>query len=486
MTEQINPNHDVPENTIKVSINDVSENIDDILTHRLPVYRLNEHSEYVIIPLDKIKQFIGEAEKDLELYIASDWQEKVEKKEMDLSVSGAENADNENVSQPKDKEEQSNLDEFRRSIEKYSNISEQVNVFKQMSVVEREEVLDKCIEDLHEINNQSHRLDLRVIVKLVEIIANTFYANYINMEDNQSTVNVKNSSFGIFTKTEWMLKLLIEYFQSPYVKFEDYKHINSIKTGSSTVDSMCRSLLWFIGYCLFFNRYIDSGLITKNIRGDFKTKYLRYYKRRLPDLNVRLETVIKGGMRRIETQRELLLYSIGSLLYDIGKIPNVDYHDGDKVFDENMLKLHTLLGYNMLLRTKKYPFEVIAMAAFHHEYYGGRGSYNFTNPVLSKLLKRKRTDANVFNFITYEARDFIEGYALAYFPCKMIEIIDIYNALVGKREMSHFDAFFTMKKEFVALSLKIDPLLFEIFTEFICRCGLLTDNERQKVDAIIF
>jgi HD-GYP domain-containing protein (c-di-GMP phosphodiesterase class II) len=194
---------------------------------------------------------------------------------------------------------------------------------------------------------------------------------------------------------------------------------------------------------------------------------------------------VKGGLRRIDIEKELPVYSVGALLYDIGKIPFAKYHDSNDGYDANIVKMHVLVGYNMILKTKKYQFVIAAMAAFHHEYYGGKGSYEFTNPILSKYNQKKRTDEKAQYFITYDEKEFRDGLALSLFPCKIIEIIDVYNALIYKKN-SHFEAMKIIKKNFITQSLKVDPLIFDIFLEFKHKCGLINAEERKEIDAIIY
>ncbi|MCP4134724.1 MAG: hypothetical protein GY754_27365 [bacterium] len=462
---------------IPLSRDEITEHVEKIRSKHMPVFRKNVEGKLVTIPLDKIDQYLGETAKEITFYVEKEWEEKInspDPNEVIPTLSGEED------------EQKTPQKSLMKDIEKFGNSFEQLEEFQNLSIVEREEILDNKLETMYELKSSGGSFDVSAIIKMVEVVANSFYASYANLEDNTSSENVKDNLHGVFTKTEWMINIIIELFQSDSYKFEDFSIIDTIKTDSPTFDSMCKGLLWFIGYSLFYNDYIDKGMITKKIRGGFKDKYLRYYKRKMPDANISIETIIKGGFRRIDTEKELVLYSVGSLFYDIGKVPFITYHDSDDVYDENLIKVHVLTGYNMILKAKKYPFSVLAMTAFHHEYYGGTNSYNFTNPIISKLTKAKRNDETAKYFITYDEKEFINGTALAYFPCKVIEIIDVYNALIGKKKLSHFDAINLIKKEFITQSLKVDPLLFDIFIEFLTTCGLLDQLEREKIDAIIY
>ena len=452
----------------------IINNLADLVTSKIAIFRMNVENKLVTIPIEKLEQYLGESlSTDAVFYIEKDWNQKV-RKYYDA-----------NQSSPLNKAESGGKSGVMELVEKYGNTNEMIKNYHMISIEEREEILDKSIEGLHELNNKKTAIDMDSIVKMVDVIAKTFYANYANLEDNLSSENVKNNLHGIFVKTEWVIQLIIEIFKNNGSALDIYKKIDSISTGSPTIDNMNKGLLWFIGFCLFFNDYIDKGLVTKKIRVEFKDKYSRYYKKRMNDDMTSIERIIKGGLKKIDAEKELPVYAMGALLYDIGKIPFVGYHDSEDGYDENMVKMHVLLGYNMIFKTRKYQFTVAAMAAFHHEYYGGRGGYNFTNPIVSKLNQKKRTEESAQYFITCDEKEFREGVALALFPCKLIEIIDIYNALIRKKN-SHYDSMKILKKNFITQSLKIDPLIFEIFLEFKQKCGLISLEERKEIDAIIY
>ncbi len=467
------------EDLIQFTFEEIKLNMNDIIRGNVAVFRKKSDDSLVPIPVEKLEHYFGDGPDDnVVFFIEKNWKEKsTELNGFSLKTDIVKDGDATPIRQKKKSSE---------ILEQYGKVTEQMEKFQLLSIVEREEKLDVSIEKLHNLKEKNGPLDLAVIIQMVEVVANTYYANYANLEDILDSENVKNNLYGIFIKTEWMLQLIIDIFKNNGTLYENYSKLNEIDTGSYTIDNMCKGVLQFIGYCIFFNDYIEKGYVTKKLRGEYKDKYLRYYKKRL-DLNMMtLEKIIKGGLRKIDPEKELVMYSMGALLYDIGKLPIITYHDGNDPYDESIVKMHVLIGYNMILKMKKYPFPVLAMAAFHHEYYGVKNGYNFTNPVLTKLTKKKRTEDNASCFITYDEKEFRDGTALAYFPCKLIEIIDVYNALVNRRNQQPFEALRIMKKNFITLSFKIDPLLYDIFLDFTQACGLITEKQRAEIDAIIY
>jgi hypothetical protein len=455
---------------IPITRTDLISNKKEIISKKIPVFRMNIENKIVIVPVERLEHFLGESSSADDLYYITKGWEKASVGPKPESTAGK--------STPRQK--------IALALEKYGKIDDEIEKLSKMTVVEREEILDQSIENLHGLSQKGNKFDIESIISMVGVVANTFYSNYANVTDIRETEHVTNNPYGIYIKTEWVIRLIVDFFKDNAKVYENYRLIDEISTGSYTIDNMNKGLLWFIGFCLFYNDYIDKGLITQKIRGEFKDRHMRYYRKRFPDQDLSVEKIVKDGLRRIDMENEILVYALGALLYDVGKLPFAVYHDSTDDYDESIVKMHVIAGYNMIYSIKKYPFTVSAMAAFHHEYYGGKGSYNFTNPILSKLTQKKRNEDNTKYFITYNETEFKEGVALAFFPCKIIEIIDVYNALVHKKANSGFEALKIMKKVFIIQSLKLDPILFEIFVEFKHECGLLSDPEREELNQIRF
>jgi len=320
---------------------------------------------------------------------------------------------------------------------------------------------------------------------MVEVLSKSLYANNADLEDSVSTSDVKGNIYGVLVKSKWIIQILIDLFDQRKYPYNDLNVIDQISTGSKTIDHINKTFLRFLTFCIFFNDYIGEGLFTKNIRGAYKDRYHRNYRKRFPDMEVTIEKIFKNGIRRIDKEKELQDYVLGALLFDMGKLSDIKYHDSTEEYDQEIVKKHVLNSFNIVTKAKQYPFSVLAMSVFHHEYYGGKGSYNFTRPLLSRFSGKKITEDSIKYFISYDKEDFVNGISLSYFPCKIIEIIDIYDALVCKKSIPVIEALRIMKKEFITLNLKIDPILFRIFLEYNTRCGSIKPEEMEEIDSII-
>ncbi len=455
-------------NLITISREDLSAELQSITANGVPVWRKNIAGIMVPVPVDKLALYAGEKTDAVTLYIDGNWKDRVR--------------DN----SPVMIETPLQVPALIKRIEQFGNVMEQNHRFQSMSIVEREEILDHGLEKIHEFKGNRQRLDLGIVIRMVEVIAYTFYANHASLEDVKDSRNLKNNIQGILAKSRWIISILIELLRLGIYNYTDFAMIDRIETRSHTFDHIVRVLLKFISFSIFFNDYIDKGLITKNIRASFRERYAIYYRRRLPVDNLSIETIFKNGIRRIDEAVELPDYAMGALLFDMGKLSHLDYHDStDSHYDEKVVKSHVLHGYNMIINSKAFPFAVSAMAAFHHDYSGNTTGYNFTNQIISRINGISRDESKTRYYIAYSDRDFIDGLALAYFPVKVLEIVDVFDALKNKKNKSPFETLSVMKKEFIAANLKIDPVLFSIFLHFNLKCGLIEMREFQEIERMV-
>ena len=174
---------------------------------------------------------------------------------------------------------------------------------------------------------------------------------------------------------------------------------------------------------------------------------------------------------QIIEEREMNLYSVGALLHDIGKVKDLDYFEGANGRDYERIKKHLFNSYALVSQTSEYPLEVILTVALHHEYYGlGYGPYEH----LHALKLKKYPNFQIQRIMTYDAKAIDECEAFAYFPAKMLEIIDVYDALIdparkyrGGKTFTPEEALNIMREDFIEKHVKLDPILYDVFVEFL-------------------
>ena len=73
--------------------------------------------------------------------------------------------------------------------------------------------------------------------------------------------------------------------------------------------------------------------------------------------------------------------------------------------------------------------------------------------------------------MSYTMEPLIDYQVLAYFPAKMLEIVDVFDSLTDpnrryRSPLSPEDAIAMIRQQFVVENRKIDPILFNLFEEF--------------------
>jgi len=288
---------------IPITRTDLIENKREIISKQIPVFRMNIENKLVVVPVERLEHFLGDLSlEDALFYIARDWKKAGNPPEPKVETASSKATPRQRIAQ---------------ALEKYGKVDDEIEKLSKMSVVEREEILDQSIEKLHELSKKGNKFDIESIISMVEVVANTFYSNYANVTDIRETEHIQNNPYGIYIKTEWVIRLIVDFFKDNAKVYENYNLIDEISTGSYTIDNMNKGLLWFVGFCLFYNDYIDKGMIARKIRVEFKDRHLRYYRKRFPDQTLSVEKIVKDGLRRIDMENEILVYSLAALLYDI-------------------------------------------------------------------------------------------------------------------------------------------------------------------------
>jgi hypothetical protein len=118
-----------------------------------------------------------------------------------------------------------------------------------------------------------------------------------------------------------------------------------------------------------------------------------------------------------------------------------------------------------------YPRAAALITGYHHEYYGDPAGYGYFRAYLEQY-KKVRPGARQDYCITYELEPMLDYQALAYFPAKALEIIDVYDSVTDpnrkyRKAMTPEEALAMMREEFVVKHRKIDLVLFDLFSRFV-------------------
>ena len=245
------------------------------------------------------------------------------------------------------------------------------------------------------------------------------------------------------------------------------------KSNGTIIQHITRVYLKGLSFLAYYNRLVSASSIVNKLRAYFKDRYLFFYHSILPHLDIdviTLERVFLGGMRAIP-ENTFYDWAVGFLIHDIGKGAAVDYHEGGAAYNRDTVIEHVKVGYNSIITKTNYPRDAGLIAGYHHEYYGDKSGYGLFRSTFEQY-KKNHPNAQFNYCITYDIKHILNCDALGFFPVKVLEIIDVYDALTDPNRKYHKalnakEALATMKEEFIDAHCKIDIILFDLFSDYI-------------------
>jgi HD-GYP domain-containing protein (c-di-GMP phosphodiesterase class II) len=164
-------------------------------------------------------------------------------------------------------------------------------------------------------------------------------------------------------------------------------------------------------------------------------------------------------------------WALGFLIHDIGKAAAVEYHEGEAEYNRDIVMEHVKVGYTSVMNKTNYPKDVGLITGYHHEYYGDPSGYGFFRSGY-ELNKKLNPQAKHNACITYETDPIMDYEALAFFPAKILEIIDVFDSVTDsnrkyRKVLNTEEALIMMREEFIVKRQKVDIVLFDLFQKFI-------------------
>jgi len=183
------------------------------------------------------------------------------------------------------------------------------------------------------IDNKS-RYDDDLACEVAESFTNILCISKVTLEENITSPVSEDQLIKLINETEYAVDNLITLLTNGKSSYADLARLEFIKTGSSTLNHMNRMLIRVVSFLFFYNEYFSKySNDIKRIRGHFREKFHPLYARLFSDpQNINLEIVFKGGISPIDSRKVFLEYALGGFFHDIGKIPAMEYHDGEEGF----------------------------------------------------------------------------------------------------------------------------------------------------------
>jgi len=344
----------------------------------------------------------------------------------------------------------------------------------QLSAEEKVQLLSRKKIQLDKLLIQKSRDPVIIAEVLASTISDTLMINHsvldeiINFADEQAKAFSKKIISYTSEIVKSTTKLLLENVFS-----DSLMRTITEKSKGIVFRHITRVYLNGIAFLAYINKIITSSSALIKIRADFSLKYRKFYQALLPHIDsyhITLDQIFMGGLREIPSEI-FIKWSVGFFVHDIGKAADIQYHESDAAYDRVKVVDHVKVGYSSITEKTNYPREVGLIVGYHHEYYGDPDGYG---PYRDDLAEYKSQVADVKQdyCITYDLESILDFKALAYFPAKVLEIIDVYDSLtdprrVYRKPLSSEEALDMMYKEFITKRRKLDPILFDIFLNFI-------------------
>jgi HD-GYP domain-containing protein (c-di-GMP phosphodiesterase class II) len=372
---------------------------------------------------------------------------------------------------PQPMTEDENLEELKKVQEGYGS---DYKTFASMSTAEKVNYLNKNkirLDELIALKNKDTEVVTEVLVdtaKDAALINHTALVDAIQLADDKA----KKLTQDLVDSTHEMVKSSVQLLTADIFNNE---LLNTLvkKSNGTIVQHMTRVYIQGIAFLAYYNNLVSTSSAIQKLRISFQTKYRDFYHRLLPHVNIEdlsLERVFYGGMRAIPPDL-YFKWAVGFLIHDVGKAAAIEYHEGEATYDRNIVIDHVKQGYKSVLSKTNYPMEASLIIGYHHEYYGDPIGYGYFRAYLQQY-KKQNPEAKQDYCITYDLEPILDYQVLAYFPAKILEIIDVYDSVtdphrVYRKALTPDEALSMMREEFIEKYNKIDIILFGIFELFI-------------------
>lgn len=354
-----------------------------------------------------------------------------------------------------------------------SNFGGVYDRYKQMESEERVGLLQATTRKLDELAQQDPQNEDEIAEALVDATENATMANRATLLEALRMGNDQAKSYTqeMVKETHKMVRSTMRLVDSSVYNDDLVKAVVE-KSNGTVVQHMTRVFLGGLEFLLYYNKQVMTKGIANRIRIRFPRQYKDFYRKLLPHLHddyVTLEHVFLGGMKALN-EIEINKFATGFLVHDVGKAEDIEYHEGDAGYDRDTVERHVKLGYKAVMEKTIYPREAALITGYHHEYYGHPAGYGYFREFL-QAYKKGNPEATQDYIMSYTMEPVIDYEVLAYFPAKMLEIVDVFDSLTDpnrkyRSPLSESEALEMIENEFIVNNTKIDPILFQLFLDF--------------------
>jgi len=355
-----------------------------------------------------------------------------------------------------------------------ASFGDEYKTFSEMTSEEKINLLNQDKDKLNALLEQKDKDETEVVEILIDTTKNAALVNHTALEDAifRGDDEAKKLTQGLVDSTHEMVKSSAQLISQDVFSNELMNTLVE-KSNGTIIQHMTRVYLNGIAFLTYYNNLVSTSSAIQKIRVKFASQYRKFYKALLPHLDddeINLEHVFYGGLRVIPPEL-FNKWAVGFLIHDIGKAAAVEYHEGESSYDRKIVIDHVKQGYKSIMTKTNYPMEASLVTGYHHEYYGDPSGYGYFRAYLAQY-KKQNPYATQDYCITFDLEPILDYQALAYFPAKVLEIIDVFDSVtdphrVYRKPMTSEEALTMMREDFIEKHQKVDIILFDIFSTFI-------------------
>ncbi len=452
----------------KVEIDLIKTHKDNFIKADIPFMRINRAGSFVPIPIKDLDMVLN-SPKEIPIYVTKDFEKYIN----DIKIKAASVA-SESQQQPKNVSKDPTIAAERDTIGRMvrfqkMSLKEKINTISDHSKKVNEALKEKTISKSSANDLIESQTDASLILK------STIFENFKQIKSADKTFNeVQSQNKELMRVTKDLVVDIVKVLsKNPETQdiFDNLKHFSE---GGTSAHSN-RVFVMFTDFIRYYNNQLNEPSFVSKMRKKFSSEYKDLYQAVLDKYNGdkeidRLEDAIESGLGRL-SESEMLNLPVAALLHDIGKIKDIDYFESANARDFERIQRHLFNGFYLITKMIDIPNDMAYTIGFHHEYYGlGYG------PFKSIYDKRKETDPRwrVPYVMSYNVESVLDCKALGYFPAKVIEAIDVYDALMDPARKYRKGGSFTsegalelMETEFVQAHTKLDPIVFYLFKSYV-------------------
>jgi hypothetical protein len=454
------------ENLEKITLREIHKHHDDIHRAGVPVWRENAQGNMVILRDEMLNQLFEKGAWDRVFYIQKGWEARIPEEEKQAKVP--------EPSPPPSEESPATLEDDQMEEPRETGdgtalnrmFQDRMDKFSSQTHEEKTRVMDKNIDRIRSHIENPEALPQDIIKECIKIVTDFFMINLTSVRSHETEELNDEQMADIVSRTESFIDEIITLLRKENLSYRDLNLIEKMSIKSPTFDHISKVFLRFILFGFFFDSFFRDGRIDRILNN--LAAYEKYYDR--IQQKTHALKLSDTGIKRIR-KTEMKRYALGVLLHDVGKFLHIDYHEGNMPYSREKVVGHAALGYNMLVKSRVIPQDMAAMSALHHEYYGhpsGYGVSKFLFPVVREKMKASSPYFPTYMSMNFE--DVKNARSMAFLPAKMLEIHDVFDGLTNKSRpnpKSIGEAINIMRQEMIEEATKLDPILFDIFVEFM-------------------